>query len=479
MVPLLNSRWLRACAAILCTALLYAFGTGLHPFWPLVWLAPLPCLLFAAREPIWTSLLISFSASLLSGLNLWNYLGKLFPPVLCVVFLVPFALVFTASVMAFRTLFQRDRLWLAWLVAPSTWVTLEWLYSCVSPHGTVGNLAYSQLGFLPVLQIASVVGPWGISFLVVALPTALAIAFLTLGRPSAREGRSVLLTSSALVAAALIAGCIRLGTTKPDNKVPVGLLASDGANVGVLPPGEATRALFRAYLLRAEPLVQSGARLIVLPEKLGVVELDRENTADEIFQPWADAHGVAVCAGMVGVEGGRAHNEARLYRPKAPVLRYFKHHLLPGFEGHLVAGTALTIFEAENTKWGMEICKDLDFTYPSRGYGVIGTQALIVPGWDFQDDWLFHGHMAVLRGIEFGYAVIRPAKGGTLYVSDPFGRIVNEVKSDLAPFTTLAVDVPIYTVRTVYSHLGNVFAWLCGLITLVGVALGVRRRAAT
>ena len=41
----------RAVAAVLAvalTAILTWFGTGSHPWWPLLWFAPLPVLVFAA-----------------------------------------------------------------------------------------------------------------------------------------------------------------------------------------------------------------------------------------------------------------------------------------------------------------------------------------------------------------------------------------------------------------------------------------------
>ena len=51
------------------------------------------------------------------------------------------------------------------LVFPSFWVFYEFLSERTSPHSTFGNLAYSQMNFLPVLQVTSItvlgaVDPW-------------------------------------------------------------------------------------------------------------------------------------------------------------------------------------------------------------------------------------------------------------------------------------------------------------------------------
>ena len=75
------------------------------------------------------------------------------------------ALAFAADVLLYRWLLSKS-LWRAALVFPSFWVACEFLSEINSPHGTAGNLAYTQMDFLPILQIASTTGIWAISFCV-------------------------------------------------------------------------------------------------------------------------------------------------------------------------------------------------------------------------------------------------------------------------------------------------------------------------
>jgi apolipoprotein N-acyltransferase len=100
---------------------------------------------------------------------------------------------------------------------------------------------------------------------------------------------------------------------------------------------------------------------------------------------------------------------------------------------------------------------------------------MLVPGWDFNIDRAWHGHIAVMRGVEDGFSIARAAKDGYLTVSDDRGRIVAETRSDSAPFATLLADVPAAHERTLYLLLGNWFAWLsfalCGLTLLRLVSL--------
>jgi apolipoprotein N-acyltransferase len=141
-------------------------------------------------------------------------------------------------------------------------------------------------------------------------------------------------------------------------------------------------------------------------------------------------------------------------------LFYNKQHLLPPMESNLTPGTGLVTLSRTNQKWGVAICKDMDFTPLSRQYGKAGVGLMLVPGWDFDLDRSWHGHMAVMRGVEDGFSVVRAAKNGYLTVSDSRGRIVAETRSDSAPFPALVASVPAAHGATIYLLLGDWFAWL-------------------
>jgi apolipoprotein N-acyltransferase len=134
--------------------------------------------------------------------------------------------------------------------------------------------------------------------------------------------------------------------------------------------------------------------------------------------------------------------------------------MLPPFESHLKPGTTLTQMQKPSGNWGVAICKDMDFTPLSRQYGKAGTGLMLVPAWDFVADRVWHGHMAVMRGVESGFSVVRAAKQGYLTVSDNRGRILAETRSDSAPFAMLLTDVPAGHETTLYLLWGDWFAWL-------------------
>ena len=65
-----------AVLAVVTTATLVYFGTGLRPLWPLLWFAPLPVLLFAPSAPWLGTALVAFFGWSLGALNLQHYLER-------------------------------------------------------------------------------------------------------------------------------------------------------------------------------------------------------------------------------------------------------------------------------------------------------------------------------------------------------------------------------------------------------------------
>jgi apolipoprotein N-acyltransferase len=444
---------------------MFYFGNGLEPWWPLMWFAPLPVLLFALRSKWWGAAVTAVAAMTLGNLNMWSYFTKTLGmpgSVWAGIFLVA-GVVFAAGVLLFRALALRGAVWSGLLALPAVWVTSEYARNLTSPHGSAGSLAYSQLKFLPFLQLASITGPWGMSFVLLLLPAAIAIG-LHLRRASPKRALQVAGVGVGVVAVVLVFGAVRLAlpqTQMQMQMVKVGLITSDEkANDTVTDPGADTERLFRDYAREAERLATDGAQAIVMPEKLGMTLEGKVAGTDAVLQSVAAKTGATIVAGVVHVDAPVKYNEARIYVPGSVVQRYDKEHMLPPFESNLKPGTTLTVLLRPQQKWGVAICKDMDFASPARLYGEAGAGLILVPGWDFVVDGSWHGHIAVMRGVEDGFSIARAAKNGFLTVSDDRGRIVDEASSKSAPFATLLVDVPAAHSWTVYQLLGDWFAWL-------------------
>lgn len=472
--PTINDQ-LAALLVVLCTSILLWFGNGLEPWWPLLWFAPLPVLLFACRTSWWKAGLTAALSFLLGSLNMWHYFRVLHAPAPTWVGIYSvIALVFTMAVLLFRALVLRRAPWSAVFAFPALWVSAEYLANLLTPNGTAGSLAYSQLRFLPFLQLASVTGPWGMSFLLFLFPAAL-VAGINLRRIAPKLALQIMASTLGTIILVLIFGAVRLSLPVPGPRVRVGLVASDEpANVDVAEEGAATERLFRDYSAMAEELAGRGAQVIVLPEKLGVAADPNIKESDAIFQSLADRNNSIIVAGLVHVSPPVKYNQARVYAPGSAILSYNKHHLLPPFESMLKPGTTLALMREASAVWGVAICKDMDFTPLARQYGKSGVGLMMVPGWDFGLDRSWHGHIAVMRGVEDGFSIVRAAKQGYLTVSDDRGRILGETRSDSAPFATLMVDAPVLHQTTLYLLVGDWFPWVAMAILVLTIVQSYR-----
>jgi apolipoprotein N-acyltransferase len=140
--------------------------------------------------------------------------------------------------------------------------------------------------------------------------------------------------------------------------------------------------------------------------------------------------------------------------------------MLPPFELNLKPGTSLTLLSEAAVPIGVAICKDMDFIHPALDYGRAGVGLLLDPGWDFNVDRTWHGHIAIMRGVEGGYAIAHAAKDGFLTVTDNRGRILGEVRTDKGEFASLLVDVPLRHDQTVFDRCGIWFPWMALLLLL-------------
>jgi apolipoprotein N-acyltransferase len=461
-----------AVAIFILTATLVWFGNGLTPWWPLMWFAPLPLFWFALRSRWWSAAPLAFAAWLTGSANLLGYIHLLHAPI--GVWLANFgglSLSVAIGVLMFRALVLRGAVWTGMIAPAAVWVTLDWVRYGFTPHGTGADLAYTQLEFLPFLQLSSITGPWGMTFLLQLFPAAAAVA-LHLRKSEPRRAARVVGVVAGVMLVVLGYGIVRLGESGQRQNIKVGLVASDSDVVAGT--GAEAERLLQAYATQATGLAAKGAQIVVMPEKIAAVRAGDDPVDDAIFQSVANAGEVVIVAGELQLSPGGAstlrYNRAKVFRPRAALASYDKEHMLPPFESNLTPGTKKVSWNLGKTTLGVAICKDMDFTSMSLAYADLGAELMLVPAWDFYSDRTWHGHMAIMRGVEGGFSIARAAKDGYLTVSDDRGRVVAEARSDSGPFATLIADVPVGHERTLFQRWGNWFAWVAVGALVVALA---------
>ncbi|TCO62372.1 nitrilase-related carbon-nitrogen hydrolase [Actinocrispum wychmicini] len=435
----------RSAAAVAASAILFYFGTGLSPVAQLTWVAPLPILLLAPRVRTSTALIAAFVAHLLGTTNSWAFQLRshdvpFWPMGLMID--VGMSLVFTASVWAFRRTYSRPLL--AAFTAPAVWTGALYVVSVSNPAGMMGTFANHQAGFPLVMQTAALTGMWGVEFLVMFVPCAIAAA-----RPA------TLLVATGVLGLVLVGGAIRMDTG-PTRKV-----ATIATNQHVWAPdvdSPAGKDLISAYADEISKLPDD-VTMIVLPE-----QTVRSTTTPAVIQPLINAaHGRTVVVGVAYDDGRNKFN----YAVTADQV-YLKQHDSVSPRGHdLVFPDART---------GVVICADVNFPAPTRDYANAGTEILAIPASDEDTNGWQHSRTALIRGVENGQAVVWSDRTGESMISDGWGRVVASAHTGgNGPFTTLVADVPIGPGATAYTSLGDWFAWLCLALAVAGLVVKPRR----
>jgi apolipoprotein N-acyltransferase len=448
-------------AAGLVSAVFAYLGTGLHPIWWALWLAPIPVLAIAPRLRGSAAFLLGAIAWLIGETNQWNYVRheiELPLQITVLYFTVP-AVVFGLGVLFVRSFIRRGSLFLASLSFPVYWVAYEYLTATASPHSTWGNLAYTQMNCLPVIQIAALTGIWGISFIVFLFAGAVGALLSGAGGPWRR--RVLAVAVGFVVCALLVFGKWRLQSNPSAQSVAVTLIVRDVPMSVYLGSEEQALELLREYADELRRVTPAGTQAVVLPEKIGRISESALPEVDALFSSAASATRAAIVLGLVRRTPSGAFNSSRLYSANGKLeANYDKHHLVPGVEPEK-SGDKRVILDEPSGRWGLQICKDMDFPKLSREYAAEGANLLLVPAWDFNLDRWLHARMAALRAVENGFALARSARNGLLTLSDNRGRILAEAVTVPGRFVSISGNVSVAREETFYVRAGDWFAWLC------------------
>jgi len=219
-------------------------------------------------------------------------------------------------------------------------------------------------------------------------------------------------------------------------------------------------SLLGEYAAEIPRITPAGTQVVVLPEKIGRISETALAEVDSLYSSAAAETRAAIVLGLVRRTSSGAFNSSRYYSADGKLTNYDKHHLLPGVEPEK-PGDKRVVLDEPSGRWGLQICKDMDFPKLSREYAAEGANLLLVPAWDFNLDRWLHARMAVLRAVENGFALARSARNGLLTLSDNRGRILAETETVPDRFASITGKVNVSREQTFYARTGDWFAWLC------------------
>ncbi|WP_156677400.1 nitrilase-related carbon-nitrogen hydrolase [Nocardia sp. Root136] len=459
--------------ATIGSAVLWSIGTGLHPIPGIALLAPLPVLWLAPRQ----SASVVYAAAALSwfggNARYWSYFIDTLdqPATIPVILLVGGALTFGACIALFRKLLIQGRFGWAVLALPALWTSVEFLVSMVGGIGAWWSIAYSQAEVAAIVRVASITGVWGISFLLLAVPSAVA-ALMAPGIRTAR-GLTVVGVAAGAVIVAIGAGqwCSEAASGGPVTRVGLVAVAQPPMYVPVATP-DGARMITEA-VAAVDQLADQGAEVIVFTEKAWHARQSELWLLRDPLSAVAARRGVHLVVGLELEQPNGTVNAAIAY-PGETV--YAKRFLVPGLESSLQPGT--TSVRIPGRSWALAICFDLDRPALVRQNRTDGATLILAPALDFTVDHWLHSRMAVLRAAESGIAIARPAQLGELVAVDAQGAVQASVRTDLTETRMALADIRTAGDRTPYVRWGDWFAGLSIMLAVAGGLAALRRPVA-
>jgi apolipoprotein N-acyltransferase len=408
------------------------------------------------------------------------------------VIVVPMVMAFWLPYAADRLLAPRLAGVPSTLVLPLAFVAVEFATARFSPFGSSGSLAYTQHGNLALLQLVSVTGLFGVSFVVAW--TGSVIGWSAAQRFDWPVVGPALSVCALVLAVVLVGGGVRLSLGPSDG--PSIRAASVSFPRELFEPGEVTRlyegktdiwalARTRDQLARlhdfqfdqARREARAGAQLVAFPETNVIVRQDEEELVLARARRLAEEEHVTLVLGIGTVRPGASRpleNKVVLIGPDGRVeFSYLKSQPVPGWEaGIMVVGDGqLPVRDSAIGRIGAAICFEGDFPQRVRQLSAAGTALWVLPTNDWAGIKRSHFQLAAFRAIENGTPILRAGSSGFSGAFDAWGRTLG-VTDHFSGARTMVAQVPVGGVRTVYARYGDFFAWLSvvALAVLVIVA---------
>lgn len=379
------------------------------------------------------------------------------------------------------------------VIAPAAWVATEYIRGNLFGGFPWVPLGGSIVRLLPLAQVASLVGVYGLSWLLATLHACLALAALSKGRTQ----MSAIVAALVIVAAPSMWGAARIDDgrlTREGTAVQVGLIQGNIPQEEKWNPGSAF-IIFDRYLAMTRQAVAQGAQFVLWPESSTPFFFEEDIGGAEALRKVARETGATILFGSDQIErdqrGDRYYNSAFILdRAGSTAAVYRKMYLVPFgeyvpfkdllfFVGPLVEavsdfspGQQVTMLPVNGHMVSTAICYEVVYPDLMRKAVRAGSELLTTIT---NDAWYGttsapyqHFELAAMRAIEQGRYLARSANTGISGIVDPYGRMLH--RSNLFERTIVVGEVRFLRELTVYAKIGDVAPQAAVFLTLIAVA---------
>ena len=273
-------------ALVLLSGICFYFGFSLNGnFGWLIWIAPIPILYISLIVKPRQAFGLAFLAYLIGRMSWFSYLKSVLPVVPLILFTILLPVIFALIILATRKIVLNSQHWFSVFAYPVLFTAFEYIVFIFSRDGTAASIGYTQSNYLFLIQIASLTGLLGVSFLISFIPSAIALAYYF--KKSKKTAFTLVFLLILLLGDSIIYSLIRLGKPNEGRMINVGMVALDeGSYKGIYQNDPAVKLkVSELYLHEVSKLADQGSEIILLPEKVIFVN---DSTIKDILNKFTD-----------------------------------------------------------------------------------------------------------------------------------------------------------------------------------------------
>ena len=219
--------------------------------------------------------------------------------------------------------------------------------------------------------------------------------------------------------------------------------------------------------------------MILWPEANAQIEKANESELIKRGRTFAQQERVYLSMGLFTAIPGqyRRENKTITIDSNGKIISiYIKSRPPPG-EPSVIGDGIIPVMDTPFGKISSVICSDMDSPFHLRQQSVeAGIDIMLAPSWDWREIDPLHTWMTAYRGIENGFSIVRHTNDGLSQATDYQGNILASMDHFTTDEHVMISQVPTKGTKTFYSHIGDVFAWLClAALTLMIGNLLIRR----
>ena len=387
---------------------------------------------------------------------------------------------FTALVFLIDRIYsQRLRGIVSTLVLPSAFVLMDYISVSTNPGGTFGALATTQSS-LPLLQLLSLTGIWGITFII--FWTASTINWLwdnAFNNQTLRKALWMFLVPLIII---ISYGQIRLAMKS--TKATVKVASVNIPKVGMRhifndKPDSINEQINSSFLNNCEIAARSEAKIVFGNEIMLNMSSDKEDEYLEKAKAIAVTNKIYIGLPLLiyPIENLRARpmNKITWISPQGKVLyTYFKAKPTPG-EGSYGDGV-IKYFDSPYGRISSAICFDMNFLKLIQQVNSMDIDIMFVPGNDWKEITPYHTYAASFRAIEQGFNLVRSASRGLSASFNYKGQVLSSQNYFTSKDTLFYSEVPMKGKRTIYAVIGDSFAWLCIVFFIIISVIFIKQK---